>query len=67
MFRLSAKQLGFAVQYLGQGTGREPDLIAIHKENGGFTVDAKAYANGYMMEASDERVSENILIITAQA
>jgi len=50
------KQLGFVVQYLGQGTGREPDLIAIHKEeNVGFIVDAKAYASGYMMGASDER------------
>lgn len=50
------KQLGFAVQSLGQGTGREPDLIAIHKEeNVAFIVDAKAYANGYMMGASDER------------
>lgn len=50
------KQLGFAVQYLGQGSGREPDFIAIHKEeNVAFIVDAKAYANGYMMNASDER------------
>ena len=50
------KQLGFSVQQLGQGSGREPDLIAIHKEdNVAFIVDAKAYANGYMMGASDER------------
>jgi hypothetical protein len=50
------KQLGFTVQQLGQGTGREPDLIAIHKEeNVAFIVDAKAYANGYMMGAGDER------------
>jgi len=50
------KQLGFEVQYLGQGTGREPDLIAIHKvENVAFIVDAKAYANGYMLSASDDR------------
>jgi hypothetical protein len=50
------KQLGFVVQPLGQGTGREPDLIAIHKEdNVAFIVDAKAYANGYMMGAGDER------------
>ncbi len=39
------KQLGFAVQNLGQGTGREPDLIAIYKEeNVAFIIDAKAYA-----------------------
>lgn len=50
------KQLGFSVQPLGQGSGREPDLIAIHKEeNVAFIVDAKAYSNGYMMGASDER------------
>jgi deoxyhypusine synthase len=50
------KQLGFTVQQLGQGTGREPDLIAVHKEdNVAFVVDAKAYANGYMMGAGDER------------
>lgn len=50
------KLLDFKVQALGQGTGREPDLIAIHKEEHvAFIVDAKAYANGYMMGASDER------------
>lgn len=50
------RQLGFAVQQLGQGSGREPDLIAIYKEeNVAFIVDAKAYANGYMMGAADER------------
>lgn len=50
------KQLGFSVQYLGQGSGREPDLIATHKEdNVAFIVDAKAYSNGYMMGAGDER------------
>ena len=50
------KQLGFSVQQLGQGTGREPDLIAVHKEeNVAFIVDAKAYANGYTMGAGDER------------
>lgn len=50
------RQLGFNVQLLGQGSGREPDLIAIFKEeNVAFIVDAKAYPNGYMMGASDER------------
>src|SRR5665213_2558715 len=44
------------VKYLGQGTGREPDLIAIHKEdNIAFIIDAKAYSNGYMLSAGDER------------
>ncbi len=50
------KQLVFNVQALGQGAGREPDLIAINKEdNVAFIIDAKAYANGYMLSASDER------------
>lgn len=50
------RQLGFAVQPLGQGAGREPDLIAIHKEDHvAFIIDAKAYSNGYMMGAADER------------
>lgn len=52
VFRL----LGFEVEYLGQGTGREPDLIAIQKEeNIAFIIDAKAYSNGYMLNAADER------------
>ena len=52
IFRL----LGFQVDQLGQGSGREPDLIAIHrKENTAFIVDAKAYANGYSLSTSDER------------
>jgi len=50
------RQIGFSVQQLGQGTGREPDLIAVHKEeNVAFIIDAKAYAKGYMMSAGDER------------
>ena len=56
------KQLGFVVESLGQGAGREPDLIAIHKEeNVAFIVDAKAYAKGYMMSTSDERAIEEYI------
>lgn len=52
IFRL----LGFQVDQLGQGSGREPDLIAIYrKENIAFIVDAKAYANGYSISTGDER------------
>jgi hypothetical protein len=52
IFRL----LGFQVDQLGQGSGREPDLIAINrKENIAFIVDAKAYANGYSLSTGDER------------
>lgn len=48
--------LGFEVTQEGQGSGREPDLIARHIEDHvAFIVDAKAYANGYMMGAGDER------------
>jgi hypothetical protein len=50
------KLLGFTIESLGQGSGREPDLIAIHKEdNVAFIVDAKAYAQGYMLNAADDR------------
>lgn len=50
------RQLGFTVTPLGQGTGREPDLIATHKEeNVAFIVDAKAYQNGYALSANAER------------
>ena len=50
------KQLGFDVTLLGQGTGREPDLIAKSREDGvAFIIDAKAYTNGYTLSASDER------------
>ncbi len=57
------KQLGFHVKPLGQGTGREPDLIAIHKEeNVAFIVDAKAYSNGYMMLANDERAIREYIV-----
>lgn len=56
------KQLGFTVQPLGQGSGREPDLIAIHKEeNVAFIVDAKAYSGGYMMGAGDERAIKDYI------
>lgn len=57
------RQLGFDVQYLGQGTGREPDLIAIYKvDNIAFIVDAKAYTNGYMLSASDERAMREYIL-----
>lgn len=50
------KLLDFEVQSLGQGKGREPDIIIKHREeNTAFIVDAKAYSNGYGLSASDER------------
>jgi len=50
------KLLDFEVQSLGQGKGREPDIIIKHREeNTAFIVDAKAYRNGYGLSASDER------------
>jgi hypothetical protein len=49
------KQLGFSVHLMGQGH-RDADLIAIYKEeHTAFIVDAKAYSNGYLLSASDER------------
>lgn len=48
--------MGFDVEKLGQGSGREPDAILRHRsENTAFIIDAKAYQNGYKINAQDER------------
>ena len=50
------KLLDFEVQSLGQGKGREPDIIIkFREENTAFIVDAKAYSGGYGLSAADER------------
>lgn len=57
------KQLDFEVKVLGQGAGREPDLIIKHREeNTAFIVDAKAYSNGYVLSASDERAIKEYIL-----
>lgn len=57
------KQLDFEVLQLGQGTGREPDLIIKHREeNTAFIVDAKAYSNGYSLSTADERAIKEYIL-----
>jgi hypothetical protein len=55
------KQIGFEVQSLGQGTGRNPDAIIKYKEDHtAFIVDAKAYLDGYVMGRDDRAIREYI-------
>lgn len=55
------KQLGFEVELLGQGSGRNPDaILKLREENTAFIVDAKAYANGYSMGVDDRAIKEYI-------
>lgn len=55
------RQLDFEVEELGQGTGRNPDLIAkFREENTAFIIDAKAYVNGYSMGTDDRAIREYI-------
>lgn len=57
--------LGFEVEELGQGTGRQPDGVAISKGvlNGGdyaVIYDAKARENGYGVGTDDRAITEYI-------
>jgi hypothetical protein len=55
------KQLDFEVELLGQGTGRNPDVILkCREENTAFLVDAKAYAAGYSLGIDDRAIKEYI-------
>lgn len=55
------KQIGFEVESLGQGTGRNPDAIIKYRENHtAFIVDAKAYLDGYVMGRDDRAIREYI-------
>lgn len=48
--------LDFEVEYLGQGSGRNPDaILKFREDHTAFIVDAKAYKDGYSLGASDER------------
>lgn len=54
-------QLGFEVEYLGQGTGRNPDaVIRYRKEHTAFLVDAKAYSDGYSPGRDDRAFRDYI-------
>ncbi|MEH0018288.1 MAG: restriction endonuclease FokI C-terminal domain-containing protein [Desulfobacter sp.] len=53
--------LDFEVEFLGQGTGRNPDaIIKYRKENTAFLVDAKAYNSGYSLGTDDRAIREYI-------
>ena len=53
--------LGFDVNILGQGTGREPDAIAKYREeHTAFIIDAKAYSSGYTLGTDDRAIKEYI-------
>jgi hypothetical protein len=55
------KQIGFEVQPLGQGTGRNPDaIIKFREDHAAFIVDAKAYLDGYIMGRDDRAIREYI-------
>jgi hypothetical protein len=55
------KFLDFDIEPLGQGTGRNPDLIAKFKEeHTAFLVDAKAYGNAYTLGIDDRAIKEYI-------
>ena len=55
------KQLDFDVEFLGQGTGRNPDaIIKYREENTAFIIDAKAYSKGYNLGIDDRAIKEYI-------
>lgn len=55
------KQLDFEIEILGQGSGRNPDVIAtFREENTAFLIDAKAYSEGYSLGLDDRAMREYI-------
>ena len=55
------KMLDFEMEYLGQGSGRNPDAIAKFREDHtAFIIDAKAYAEGYSLGSDDRAIREYI-------
>jgi hypothetical protein len=55
------KLLGFDVEELGQGRGRNPDAILKYREdNTAFIVDAKAYTSGYSLGLDDRAIKEYV-------
>lgn len=56
------RQLDFQVEMLGQGTGRNPDVIATYREeNTAFLIDAKAYGSAYSLGIDDRAIREYTL------
>lgn len=55
------KMLDFEMEYLGQGTGRNPDAIAKFREDHtALIIDAKAYVDGYSLGSDDRAIREYI-------
>jgi hypothetical protein len=55
------RQLDFETEVLGQGSGRNPDVIArVREENTAFLVDAKAYSAGYSLGLDNRAIKEYI-------
>ncbi len=53
--------LDFEVEYLGQGSGRNPDaIIKLKEDHTAFLVDAKAYSKGYTIGQDDRAIREYI-------
>lgn len=51
--------LGFEIQSLGQGTGRNPDVIALaRRERFAVIIDAKVRINGYTLGTEDRKFLE---------
>jgi len=58
---MAFKMLDFVVEELGQGKGREPDLIATcRSENIAFIIDAKAWSQDYSIGTDDRAIREYI-------
>ena len=56
------RSLGFEMRPLGQGTGRNPDAIALAtKERFAVLIDAKARVNGYTLGTEDRKFLEYAL------
>lgn len=50
------RALGFEVTVLGQGKGRVADVLALARSEGyAVIIDAKAYASGFSLNATEER------------
>lgn len=55
------QQLGFDVNFLGQGKGRNPDAIATYPQDQvSFIIDAKAYSDGYNLGVDDRAFRDYI-------
>ncbi len=55
------QQLGFDVNFLGQGKGRNPDAIATYPQDQvAFIIDAKAYSDGYHLGVDDRAFRDYI-------